>query len=119
MKYMNYKQKLKIMKRPISLLKMQTPSYPILKTALIALLVLCTSLSFSKVYPNPSSGYFEVSSTKTIKSIKVFMINGVLLSANEVSSLKTQLKIDKPGVYVIQFMSVSGEIDTQKLVIKK
>ena len=71
---------------------------------------------FSKVYPNPSSSYFEVTSTERIKSISIFMINGVLLSTHKVNNQPYKVDIAQSGVYILEIENENGKIEFQKLV---
>tara|TARA_R110002050_G_scaffold225957_1_gene361821 strand:+ start:2282 stop:3688 length:1407 start_codon:yes stop_codon:yes gene_type:complete len=70
----------------------------------------------TKIYPNPSSSYFEVTSIEKIKSIKVFMINGILLSTHEVNNQSYQVDITQSGVYILEIENENGGIEYQKLV---
>tara|TARA_R110002050_G_scaffold225957_1_gene361822 strand:+ start:3682 stop:5091 length:1410 start_codon:yes stop_codon:yes gene_type:complete len=71
------------------------------------------------IYPNPSSSYFKVSSSQIIKKIKVYTINGVLLSNYQVNDKSVRLKIKQAGIYFIQVENRFGEIKTEKLIIEK
>ncbi len=70
----------------------------------------------TKIYPNPSSGYFEVASKDRIKSIKIFMINGVLLATHQVNIQNYQLNINRTGVYIIEIENQNGAVEYQKLI---
>jgi len=72
----------------------------------------------TSVFPNPSSGYFEISSNQIIKKVRIYTLNGILLFNYHVNNKRAQLKINQSGIYIIKIENNEGEINHRKLIIE-
>ncbi len=72
-----------------------------------------------QVYPNPVVNQLNVSSESNIKEVKIFSVNGQLVSSVKPNSKSTSVNVSalKTGVYVAQIITDNG-VQTAK-VIKK
>jgi hypothetical protein len=72
---------------------------------------------FSKIYPNPSDGKFQLEADSPIKKVIVVDLNGIELRnfTNNYSEIDTKLST---GVYVVQIILENGITETHKIYIR-
>lgn len=75
-----------------------------------------------QVYPNPSTGIFEIKTEKSNSGqLKVYSVNGELVYQDEFNQ-KNQLQINlinqPKGVYVLKIQTEDGAVQSKKLVLK-
>jgi hypothetical protein len=70
------------------------------------------------IYPNPSSGQFNVTSSKPMQSIEIYDITGRLIYTREMNSDKAMVNLEKQatGIYLIHLKS-GNENSDKKVVI--
>lgn len=80
--------------------------------------------SYISVYPNPSSGFFQIKSTEgfeSIKSVKVINASGTTVYSKEIDQFDMPLGIDltehSSGIYIIQVES-DKKLIAQKLILQ-
>ena len=71
-----------------------------------------------QVYPNPSSGQFQVSSSKFIQNLEIYNMMGERIYSAEVNSNRMELDLKKEasGIYFVRIFS-GKEIDIKRIVI--
>ncbi|WP_159468214.1 T9SS type A sorting domain-containing protein [Dyadobacter sp. 3J3] len=81
------------------------------------------TLDKSMIYPNPASDYLKlnVSDLRKIKSIKIYDLNGRAVYTAAGNGLTKTIDIKKvsTGLYVVEVVSLNGEINTSKISIFK
>jgi len=71
------------------------------------------------VYPNPSSGMFNVKGLKGIENIAVYNTLGQKLANIQINGKTTvSFDLDLKGVYIIRFSHSNGESTTKKVIVK-
>ena len=70
------------------------------------------------VYPNPSSGNINITTTNNIDEIKITDIIGQIIYEAKPNTTNTTLQIDNAGIYFIT-LTIGKEISTKKVVINK
>ncbi|UZO81527.1 T9SS type A sorting domain-containing protein [Aquimarina sp. ERC-38] len=77
-----------------------------------------------KIFPNPSTDFFEIAFNKPktfLKSIEIFDVLGKLVYTKENednSNLKISARMFQIGMYLLKLKDSSGNIDTHKIVVK-
>jgi len=76
-----------------------------------------------KLFPNPTSDFINlsiVSSTKTIKEITIYNINGKQVLYQQINSQQTQLNVSSlaSGIYIIEGYNQGGEVFREKFVVE-
>ncbi len=74
----------------------------------------------NNIYPNPTNGIVNISSTENLKSVQVFDILGKQILEKNIFSTQTQLDLSNfiSGVYLLKIESKNGKIKTQKIIKK-
>jgi hypothetical protein len=79
--------------------------------------------SIASVYPNPASDFVKIKMQdfNSLKSIKIYNLNGQNVYAAQGSSLSDYIDVKSLGVgqYVVEMLSISGQIKTNKIVINR
>ena len=76
-----------------------------------------------KLFPNPTSDFINlsiVSSTKTIKEITIYNVNGKQVLHQQINSQQTQLNVSSlaSGIYIIEGYTQGGEVFREKFVVE-
>ena len=74
------------------------------------------------VYPNPSNASFTIKSKEDIKNLTINDLNGktFVTKSNIIAGIETEINTSlEEGVYVIKIQTISGAIETVKLVKSK
>lgn len=69
------------------------------------------------IYPNPSKGEFNLSSSQTIEEIRVMDASGKQLEVINPQAKSYMLEINQPGVYFLMIQTTS-DVQTQKVVVR-
>lgn len=70
------------------------------------------------ISPNPSNGFFNITSSEQIEEVKVFNLNGqIVWQANELDEESIDLSALENGIYLFHLKTKSQEILYQKVVI--
>jgi hypothetical protein len=73
---------------------------------------------FSKVYPNPSDGKFQLEADSPIKKVILFDLNGIeLRNFTNIISSEIETKLST-GVYLVQIILENGITETHKIYIR-
>ena len=79
--------------------------------------------SLFSVYPNPSSGIINVSSTEGINEITITDLSGKVVLSRSLSDAPKEVKVDNNhlpnGLYLVRVKSTSGMTNSQKVIITK
>ncbi|KAB1062727.1 T9SS type A sorting domain-containing protein, partial [Salibacter halophilus] len=68
------------------------------------------------VYPNPSNNHYNLESGKRIKQVSVYDLRGSVIMQKRIESKRSQIQLEKAGVYLLQIEDVDGNITTKKVV---
>lgn len=76
--------------------------------------------SWLKFYPNPSNGSITFRSDRvSLKSLRLYSPSGKVLLTKEISGKNSvQFPDLSPGLYILEWMGVNGEIQRDRLVLK-
>lgn len=71
-----------------------------------------------KIYPNPATTVFSLTSTKSVNTIKIYSVTGSLIKNIEVNNNTTIINIDHllSGIYLVDISFEDGTQSVQKLV---
>ncbi len=69
-----------------------------------------------RIYPNPSTGTFELTAEERIERIQVFSLSGALIKEYRPADIQQQITIENPGTYLIKTLLESGKIEPGKVV---
>lgn len=76
-----------------------------------------------KIYPNPSSGIFTISSNQTIETLNVYDLTGKLIQSQFNSSKQNTFILNlsefSDGIYLIHAISNKGEFSKSKIVLSR
>ena len=74
------------------------------------------------IYPNPAASYFNVEGSD-IQMIKVYGLNGTLVTAVQVAQCDTMTSINvenlKNGLYLVSVIKVDGSVVTRQVIVKQ
>ncbi|MFK5855423.1 MAG: carboxypeptidase regulatory-like domain-containing protein [Bacteroidota bacterium] len=75
--------------------------------------------NFIKLYPNPTSGIFNIESASKIDELNIFNIHGVRVVTKIINSRKYKVEVGHlvPGSYIIQMKTDTG-ITTKRVIVK-
>ncbi len=72
------------------------------------------------IYPNPSNGIFTIRSTKNIKQVSIYALNGKLLFTNKYNSFSTSkqitLKNTSTGIFIVKTVFVDNTVSNNRVV---
>ena len=75
-----------------------------------------------KIYPNPSTGIFEIKTENTISGqIEVYSVNGEVVFQEKFykqDRFQINLSTQQKGIYIVKIQSEDGTIQTRKLILK-
>ncbi len=71
------------------------------------------------VWPNPTSGIFNIQSDIPLALIKVYDANGTVISSEVPASFKSRIDLTgfKSGLYFVKIIAKSGKTSTKKLIL--
>jgi len=73
-----------------------------------------------EIYPNPSSGSFNVRSQNSIEKVDIFSMNGTLMESYQPNSKNHKINfIGTEGSYIIQITDSKGGIQIETIIIQK
>jgi M6 family metalloprotease-like protein len=75
-----------------------------------------TEYNFLKIYPNPTSGKFNVV-VRTPATIEIFTQSGAFIEKKLINE-KAELSLQRRGLYLIRATDAKGNISTQKIIVK-
>ena len=67
------------------------------------------------IYPNPSSGLFNLTNPSDFKSYELYDLSGKLIAASVVNS--AEIVVESKGVYLLVLKTLGGSSVTQKIVV--
>ncbi|AEV33574.1 penicillin-binding protein, beta-lactamase class C [Owenweeksia hongkongensis DSM 17368] len=71
-----------------------------------------------QVYPNPASGFVNISSSFELKSVQLISLQGEVVKRQKKEFSKLNIQDVAAGVYFLQFETLAGESFQRKLVVK-
>lgn len=74
--------------------------------------------SETKVYPNPTSDFVEISSKDKIKSVALYDFSGKLMMTENNAKNKISLLSYPKGMYLMKILFENGKTETQKIIKK-
>ncbi len=74
--------------------------------------------SLLAIYPNPSNGNINISSSKNIDELKVTDVLGQLIYEAKPNTTNTSIVIDNAGIYFVT-INAGKEISTKKIIVNK
>ena len=67
------------------------------------------------IYPNPSSGLFNLTNPSDFKSYELYDLSGKLIAASFVNS--AEIVVESKGVYLLVLKTLDGSSVTQKIIV--
>ncbi len=69
-----------------------------------------------RIYPNPSTGTFELTAEERIEHIQIFSLSGALIKEYRPADIQQQITIENPGTYLVKSYLTGGKVNVNKVV---
>ena len=86
-------------------------------TAVISGIISLNNINQIYVYPNPTSGILNFSSSEIIK-VEVYSLIGKLVTSRDINSASSQLTIQEKGLYILKVYGTNQKISSIKVLVK-